>query len=194
VTSSAAATGTSNANGAFWSWSLEHYQRNNVETLALHLQDEFDFNVNILLWACWCAEEFEATPDLVLRQAIELTAQWTANVTSPLRHARRYLKAPIQQSSVETTASLRTQIKQSELDAEQVEQSLLEALAEAALKKAPKDHGQTQIRARRNLSAYAALIGAAKKQGFATSLIESLINHIFSAPPHAAVPTAGSKG
>lgn len=164
----------------FWSWSLARYKIDGVEPLLLRLQDEFDFNVNILLWACWCGENFDAAPDIVFRKAVDITAKWSGNVTAPLRNARRFLKAPPPQANAEEAAALRTEIKTLELTAEKVEQTLLESLALSALTPTNEEQDQTLSRMRRNLAVYASLLGAAKNKDFSVSLLESLADLIFN--------------
>ncbi len=171
---------------AFWYWSLDHYGRNGVEPTLLRMQDEFDFNINIALWCCWCAEFYEDMPELVLRNAIDRTSAWNTNVTIPLRSIRRYLadQAPTKTALGEP---FRDAIKENELAAEKEEQSRLEALADMmsplSTSKADPHHSEPQIRARRNLAAYTALIGAAKKNTFTVSLLEQLIDHIYASSP-----------
>ncbi len=167
----------------FWGWSLAHYARPGTESLLLRLQDDFDCNVNILLWSCWCAERFDAAPEPVIRKAIDITAVWDANVTGKLREVRRYMKTTSAQQIGAGLADMRAKVKQAELDAEQVEQSLLQDLAASALAPANEDNKSAiEARARRNLAAYAALIGAVQKKGFATTLLHDLIDNIFGGP------------
>ncbi len=161
----------------FWSWSLDRYGREGAESACLRLQDGFGLNVNILLWACWCAERYDAAPELAMRKAIDICAQWNREVTAALRGARRYLKT---QEQVAGAKALRDDIKTAELAAEKIEQAALENLAHTALTPASDSHAaHVQTRARRNLAAYAALAGAAKRDGFSTSLLHDLIDHIF---------------
>jgi len=170
----------------FWKWSLTHYARKDVETLLMQLQDDFGFNVNIALWCCWCAVHYQTTPELALRNAIDQTGKWNTNVTGPLREVRRFLKAH-RATKITAGEKLREQVKQAELDAEKEEQSRLERLAATAL--APLGGGmekrleEQRNRARRNLAAYTALIGAAKRNRFTVSLLEELIESIFPMPP-----------
>lgn len=170
----------------FWPWSLSHYDRKDVETLLLQLQDEFGFNVNIALWCCWCGGHYEAAPELALRNAIDQTGEWGANVTGPLRAVRRFLKAH-QATKTTSGENLCEKVKQAELNAENEEQSRLELLAAKALvalggdmENSPEEQRK---RARRNLAAYAALIGAAKRNRFTVSLLEELIEKIYPTPP-----------
>jgi len=160
----------------FWNWSLKRYAYEGVEPILLKMQDEFGFNINIALWCCWCAENYDEAPELVIRKAIDLTGQWNTNVTTPLRSARRYLKTS-KPHGVENDA-LRTQIKDAERRAEMTEQSTLQQLAADALADKP-DKGDAVSGARRNLAVYTTLIGAAQKRGFTISLLEMLIDYIF---------------
>jgi len=163
---------------AFWNWSLQRYAREGVETHLLKLQDEYGFNVNLLLWSCWSAEHFCEIPESCFRKAHELTAAWSASVTAPLRSVRRFLKAPPEPFAAGAALALREDIKTAELNAEAIEQDLLQNLAANALTPAANDEDATP-RARRNLALYTALAGAAKRPGFSTLLLESLIGHIF---------------
>ncbi len=169
----------------FWRWSLAHYARKDAETLLLRLQDEFGFNVNMALWCCWCAGHYQAMPELALRNALDQTGKWNANVTGPLRAVRRFLKAHHETKGT-AGEKLREQVKQAELDAEKEEQSRLERLAATAL--APlggdmeKSPDEQRNRAQRNLAAYTALIGAAKRNRFTVSLLEELIEKIYPTP------------
>ncbi len=169
----------------FWQWSLSHYARKDVEKLLLQLQDEFDFNVNIALWCCWCAEIYETAPDLALRHAIDQTGAWSAHVTGPLRAVRRFLKTHRETHSA-ASENLREKIKQGELDAEKEEQSRLQRLADSALTPLGAEivdsAAERRQRARLNLAAYAALIGAGKRNRFMVSLLEELSERIYPTP------------
>ncbi len=125
--------------------------------------------------------------DAVLREAMQLTRPWAANVTAPLRAARRYLKSPGALETDTEIMSLRTAIKDSELTAERVEQSLLERLACTRLTIAEKAPAAFKSRAINNLTAYATLAEAAETTGFTMSLLESLASHIFMRAPQSAV-------
>ena len=169
--------------GDFWQWSVAHYGREGVEPLLLQLQDEFGFDINIALWCCWCAKHYEAAPDFALRNAIEQTDGWNTHVTQSLRSVRRFLKAQ-QTPMTADDAAFRESIKSAELKAEEKEQSRLAALAEIALSRlgaaADQRIEEQRNRSRRNLATYTALIGAAKKDRFTVSALETLIDCIFA--------------
>ncbi len=169
----------------FWQWSLARYRRPGVELSLLQLQDRFGCKVNILLWLCWCAEYFEAAPEPVIIEAIDAIAGWNAKVTAKLRDVRRYMK-----TQGADNADLRSDVKQAELDAEKVEQRRLQDIAINALAPAEDDSEDAiRARARQNLNAYAAWLGARNKKDFDAALLRPLIGNILG--PTIAGPSIG---
>ena len=168
---------TTNHSNDFWRWSLDHYTRDGVEKQLIELQDEFDFNVNIVLWCCWCAENFDAPPEFAIRKAIDLTQEWDSEIVIPLRRVRRRLKALT--ASDELPANLRETVKQAELGAEKYQQSQLHKLARQALSPVTPNT-DPRAQARRQIAAYAALIGAQKKPRFTVSMIDNLVERIYA--------------
>ena len=144
--------------GAFWSWSLERYEREGAAALLLRLQDDFDFNVNILMWCCWYAEHYGAAPAAVLHEAVRAEEKFNTKVTARLRAARRWLKKAGHDDVQKDCEELRALIKEAELRAEKIEQARLEALAPAAEKQSPPPRPLDAAKA--NLAAYARLAEA----------------------------------
>lgn len=107
---------------AIWEWALEAYGRPGVADACLRLQDAFDQNTNLLLWAVWA----EAKDKALLGRAAEVTQAWEAVAVRPLREVRRALKAQIPSVDDGAREALRDDVKAAELRAERV---LLETLA-----------------------------------------------------------------
>ena len=168
---------TTNHSNDFWRWSLDHYARDGVETQLLELQDEFDFNVNIVLWCCWCAEYYSEPPEFAIRKAIDITREWECKIVVPLRSVRRQLKTLAGADLL--PAEIRETVKKAELGAEQYQQSQLDALARQSLS-ATTPNTDPCAQARRQIAAYAALIGAPKKPRFTVSMIDNLVERVFS--------------
>lgn len=166
---------------SFWSWSLARYARPGAESLLLRLQDECGLNVNVLLWAVWCAEHFEAAPEIAFRKALDDVNAWQGRVTKPLCGIRRDLKSL---ADMDGADALRVQVKASELAAEKIEQTMLQKTALTLLasdaSRAPDD---TERRARQNLATYAALANAPRNKGFSTSLLHALIEIMIDDAP-----------
>lgn len=111
-----------------WAFSLSFYARHGVAEACLTAQDGHGADVNLLLWAVWLAVQGH---DLTVAEAAEAqaaTQAWRAEVVQPLRGVRRRLKTGPLPAPDAATESLRTQIKAVELEAERIQQSLLQTL------------------------------------------------------------------
>jgi len=161
----------------FQSWAETVYQRPGVETALLAAQDRLGFDVKLLLWCCWTGLKFETIPELVFRHALTEGETWRSDVVAKLRAARQAMK-PFEQKPGYDIADMRQNLKTLEISAEFVELSRLDSLAKAHLRPVQAD-SESAVRARHNLAAYAAHIGAAKRNGFSTTLLHSLIDNIF---------------
>ena len=118
---------------SFWEYSCRIYSLASVREACLQLQDEHDLDVNMLLLCCWHGTTRGEFAERFLAQALSLSQTWSANVVSPLRGARRWMKAQLAQDSPqkalvsESFISLREDIKALELRCEQHQQSFLQA-------------------------------------------------------------------
>jgi uncharacterized protein (TIGR02444 family) len=157
-----------------WEWASSAYRRPGVEPLLLCLQDRHALRVNILLWCLWCGERYAELQPALIRRALDLTDDWTAKVTEPLRSVRRHLK------SAPANLGLREQVEKTELAAERIELEMLEAFAADA--HAPSGGVDLAGRARRNLAAYVKMTAAARTADFSISLLEELITLTFPSP------------
>ncbi len=163
--------------GAFWAWATASYARSGAADSLIAAQDTADLNVNIMLWACWTATRFESPPDAAIRRAMEAVDDWHLNVTRPLRATRRAAKRFVKNPDFTGAEAMRESIKGIEIAAERIEIDILDGLAFRLL--TPIDGGDVIARARRNLAAYAGLAGAATRDGFSTTLLHRVIDHIF---------------
>jgi len=161
----------------FWRWSLAVYDRPGLSDRLIALQDEFGLDVNLILWACWSGLYVGAMPELALRKAGDVSQRWSSDVVAPLRKARRALKFPPRQVSPEAAEALRARVQKSELEAERVQQAMLEEIARA---QTPSDPGAKS--ARQNLAGYARLCAVAQKPGFSVSLLLDVLETVAEAP------------
>ncbi len=165
---------------SFWIWANAVYAHPGVADSLIEAQDRAGLNVNLLLWICWSATRFAEIPEIILRRATEATAQWSAQVTASLRAARRAAKSFEDKPGFENAASLRSDIKSAELYAERIEIEILEKLSIEYL--TPTTDSDVKARARRSMTSYVAIIGAARRDGFSTGLLHTIIDHIFDQP------------
>ncbi|WP_091735306.1 TIGR02444 family protein [Phenylobacterium immobile] len=110
---------------SLWIWSLAIYGRPDVADAGLVLQERYDQNLCLLLWAAWSRA---AEPEVFTRAA-QISAGWEALAVLPLRALRRGLKA--EQDGVASAAreAFRATVADVELNAEKVLLDSLEPLA-----------------------------------------------------------------
>jgi uncharacterized protein (TIGR02444 family) len=120
----------------FWDYSVRFYGLPQVSRNCLRLQDEFGFDVNLLLFACWHGHTHGKFSADLLHEARILSQLWSSNLVQPLRQTRRWMKSPVEiEAQLETNEStrnsfnaLREQIKTVELEAEKLQENILESL------------------------------------------------------------------
>ena len=113
----------------FWTFSLAVYREPAVQRECLELQDRYGVDVNLLLFCAFIgAVRGAVMPDRAVRLAAELVADWHRNIVANLREARRALKPLATESSpvAASAAALRENVKEMELEAERIEQTMLE--------------------------------------------------------------------
>jgi uncharacterized protein (TIGR02444 family) len=121
----AAAAG--NLDNAFWKFSLAVYAAPGVADECLAVQESHAVDVNVLLFCAWLASARRVALTAADIDAIgALVGEWHKSAVKPLRGVRRYMKN-VPGGDV---ATLRTRAKAAELEAEQIEQSMLFSYAE----------------------------------------------------------------
>jgi uncharacterized protein (TIGR02444 family) len=113
----------------FWSFSLRVYSDAGVQTECLDLQDRHGIDVNLLLFCAYAGAVGGAVlPPSELREAAGLVADWHKGIVKSLRAARRALKPFAADPSLlqASAAELRSKVKAAELEAERLEQHILE--------------------------------------------------------------------
>jgi uncharacterized protein (TIGR02444 family) len=109
----------------FWTFSLKVYAAEGVQAECLALQEQYGLDVNLLLFCAYAgAVECVALSMDDVASVAAAVEGWHKDVVRPLRHARRALKA-----HEPDAAPLRTNVKRSELEAEQIEQAMIWAWA-----------------------------------------------------------------
>ena len=148
---------TGKSRSPFWRFSLRLYARPRVAPACLALQDVAGADVNVLFYLLFLAEQGRRIDRLEIAGIDSIVQAWRARAVVPLRTLRRELKDGIGRVTPDTSAALRTKVKRIELEAERIEQEMLERLA-------PAEALGTQAAARAaaasaNLAAYAEFLG-----------------------------------
>lgn len=114
----------------FWDYSITHYALPGVAESCLRLQDEYGLDVNLILCCLWYGQFYGELSRQQLERLTEFSDKWSGQVVRPLRQMRRWLKTELSTGELPGTelASLRSQVKKLELQAEHQQQDKLEAL------------------------------------------------------------------
>ena len=153
----------SESGSRFWSFSLAVYRGASVQAECLDLQDRHGVNVNLLLFCAYVGAAHGAVlPDAELRAARALVSAWHDEVVGRLRAARRALKPFAAASSPGVSAAeLRSTVKTAELEAERIEQAMLEEWSAGPLEAWPRAAPEAAITA--NLRSLFVLSGDAPR-------------------------------
>ena len=120
----------SDSGPSFWTFSLKVYAEQAVADACLNLQDQFDADVNVLLFMLWSADQGRRISLQEIRDIIALVTPWQIQVVRPLRLARRSLKTPPSDWPGQEIEALRQRVKADELEAERLQQQALTRFAE----------------------------------------------------------------
>jgi uncharacterized protein (TIGR02444 family) len=158
---------------SFWTFSLKVYTGQAVADVCLRLQDQFDADVNVVLFMLWSAARGRRLSPQEIGDIIDLVKPWHIQVVRPLRLARRSLKIPPPDWPPQETEALRQRIKADELEAERLQQQVLARFAQA------NDIGQSDAAVAAsvsNLENYANLLNVV----FPDQAVSILVNSVFS--------------
>ena len=144
-------TANPRAHGELWAFSLRVYAAPGVESACLDLQQRHRLDVNLLLAACWLGASGRGTASAAdWRRVQARTAEWQAQIVARLRAVRQALK-PGAAAGDQACAALRQAIAGCELDAEHIEQGMIEAALPPAPETLQKDPSARVQDAARNL-------------------------------------------
>jgi uncharacterized protein (TIGR02444 family) len=125
----------------FWTFSLTVYGDQAVQKECLDLQDKYGVNVNLLLFCAFVGAAHGAVlSHQAMKDAAAVVDLWHKNVVGRLREARRALKLFATETSPTglSAAGLRVSVEASELEAERIEQAMLERWSTAHIEAWPR--------------------------------------------------------
>ena len=116
--------------GALWQFSLQVYGQPEVEQACLLMQDKLGLDVNLLLACLWVGTSGRGRlGGEELADLEQQVAFWHQEIVEPMRQVRRRLKE-LARFGGERFVAMRKSVSASELEAEQVEQQMLEQALE----------------------------------------------------------------
>ena len=122
----------------FWNYSIQVYQIPEVEQACLKLQNNFQADVNLLLYCCWAGEnKVPLTMDNI--QQLIITAQPWQNIIQPLRDSRRLLKDEVTALDNSIAIETRNNLMEMELNAEHMAQLAIEKILDLSSLSQDKD-------------------------------------------------------
>lgn len=116
------------AKSRLWGFAVRLYGYDAIGEHCLALQDEYEVNINILLWCVWCGLERRSLNDEMFSLADSSIKVWHKEVVAPLREVRRAMKSLNLEYKSETIDDCRERIKTNELTCERIELNLLAQL------------------------------------------------------------------
>jgi len=108
----------------FWRFSLTLYDRPGVDVACLSLQERHGLDLNLLLLCVWAGHAGNRLTRDDMAELAGRVAGWQASVVQPLRGVRQWLKHQ-DAAPVEPAEGLRDGVKELELAAEQLQQTIL---------------------------------------------------------------------
>jgi len=131
-----------------WDYASALYAQDDIAARCLSLQDEYDFDVNLLLFCCWYGEHLGEIPVPLMQSLFEYSLVWQDKVVRPTRSTRRWLKTQMEDSPGEQNElnALREKVKELELHCERQQLQMLESMAAAIELEHPAASARIAIR------------------------------------------------
>ena len=105
----------------FWNYSVQVYQIPEVEKTCLALQDNFQTDVNLLLYCCWAGDNKVKLSEDDIHRLIATALPWQS-IIKPLRESRRLLKNEVIALNNNIAEETGNNLKEMELNAEHMAQ------------------------------------------------------------------------
>jgi len=112
-------------NSEFWNYSTQIWTLPQVETICLDLQNNYDANVNMLLYCCWLGDKNLSFNDDDLQTLLDTIQPWQIMI-KPLRDSRKMMKQHIIAMPTDMIEQTIANISEMELNAEHMSQLSLE--------------------------------------------------------------------
>jgi len=116
---------------SFWDFSLRTYRIESVPEACLSLQNERAVDINMLLYCCWFALTRGRQPLEDFEDVLAFSEVWAERVVRPLRHVRTWMKLDgchDPRIPTETCMAFREKVKGMEVNAEKIQQDVLDSL------------------------------------------------------------------
>ena len=109
-----------------WNFSEQTYALPEVEGICLKLQNEYDADINIILYCLWVAEKSVELSQGDIGLLIQTTEPWQKTILRPLRDARKMMKQHIIAMPSDILDQTVSNLTEMEINAEHMSQLALE--------------------------------------------------------------------
>jgi uncharacterized protein (TIGR02444 family) len=119
---------------SFWNFAVRTYRCEGIPEACIALQDERGADVNVVLFCCWMGATRGEFEDESFDRVLEFSRAWADHVVRPLRAVRTWMKfegCPDPAMLVENCMNLRERIKKVELQAEQLQENVMQSIVDA---------------------------------------------------------------
>jgi len=164
-------------NSELWCYSTQVYTIVEVEKSCLQLQNEFEADVNILLYCCWAGEKKCLLNNEELSAIQTVTTPWQ-RILKPLRDARQMMKQHVVPIPADQRQQTVTNMSELELNAEHMEQLALESCIDFTAKTPSSEQSSADCCAQ-NLFVYLQLLDAVNSTNDITEWVTTLLNGIY---------------
>ena len=113
---------------SFWNYSCQLFQIREVADGCLQLQNQFNADVNILLYCCWAGDNRIQLDNVDVQKLVKCSEPWQTAIIKPLRDARKMLKNQIIAMPAHLHAQTITNLSEMEINAEHMAQLNLEKI------------------------------------------------------------------
>ena len=112
-------------NSEFWNYSKQLWSLPEVDTLCLELQNQYDINVNILLFCYWVGSQNLSLSEDDIQTLIDTAQPWQTIIT-PLRDSRKLMQQHLIAIPANMVNQTVSNISEMEINAEHMTQISLE--------------------------------------------------------------------
>jgi len=111
-----------------WAFSEQTYALPEVEDICLKLQNQYDADINIILYCLWVAEKLVTLNQDDISLLIKTTEPWQKTILKPLRDARKMMKQHIIAMPSDMLDQTVGNLSEMEINAEHMSQLALEKI------------------------------------------------------------------
>ena len=108
-----------------WNYSTQIWTLPEVESICLDLQDNYDTNVNMLLYCCWTGDKNLSLNDDDIQSLLDTVQPWQT-IIKPLRDSRKMMKQQLIALPANMIDQTVSNITEMEINAEHMTQLALE--------------------------------------------------------------------